>query len=201
MVPDKPSRTSELGERNQGKSDLDFELVEKIRKGDSAAFNELVIRNQQKVYWVARRIVGSHDEADDVVQDVFVRVYEGLKKFRGDSSFSTWLYRIAINVSLSALRRKRMKDFVPYDDAVEQLDAGEEPPDGKMLQDEYQTILKKAVDRLPAKQKLAFVMRYYDEMDFEEMARILKKSVGGLKANYFHAIRKIQQYVRKEMNS
>ena len=181
------------------KTDLD--LVEAFRSGDSSGFDELVRRYQERVYWVARRVVGSHEDADDVVQDVFVRMFKALKGFRGNSGFYTWLYRITMNVSLNAVRARRIKEFVRYD---EMTDTGSEEvasPDADVLREEYQTILERAIQRLPAKQKMVFIMRYYEEMPYEEMSHLLKKSVGGLKANYFHALKKIQEYVRKEMGA
>jgi len=178
-------------------SRTDLELVEAFRNGDLTGFNELVGRHQERVYWIARRVMGKHDDAADVVQDVFVRMFKALKGFRGDSEFSTWLYRIAMNVSLNAIRAKRVKDFIRYDDTIESR--SEELPDAELLRNEYQTVLERAIQRLPPKQKLVFMMRYYDEMPYEEMAKLLKKSVGGLKANYFHALKKVQEYVRKEM--
>ena len=179
----------------------DFELIEAFKNGDVSGFNELVRRYQEKVYWIARRTVGSHQDADDVVQDVFVRVYNGLKNFRGDANVYTWLYRITVNVSLNAIRKKRIKEFIPYDELLEGLLLGSSRADDPIQKQEYQTILEKAIDRLPAKQKLVFNMRFNDELTYEEMAKILKKSVGGTKANYFHAMKKISEYVRREMNS
>lgn len=176
----------------------DFELIEAFRHGDNAGFNELVRRYQEKVYWIARRVVGSHEDADDVVQDVFIRVYDAVTEFRAESGFYTWLYRITVNVSLNALRKKRFKDFVRYEDVEETLESTEARTDADLLNQEYEAILEKAIDRLPPKQKAVFMMRYYDETPYEEMSRILHKSVGGLKANYFHALKKIQKYVRNE---
>ncbi len=178
----------------------DLELVELFRNGDVTGFNELVRRYQEKVYWIARRTMGNHEDADDVVQDVFVRVFEKLKHFRGDSNFYTWLYRVTVNVSLNALRKKRIKDILPYDELFEETLPADNQTDRAMYEQEYQTILEKAIAKLPAKQKAAFMMRYYDEMTYEDMAKILHTSVGGLKANYFHALKKIQEYVRKEMS-
>jgi len=178
----------------------DIKLVEIFRNGDVSGFNELVKRYQEKVYWIARRIVGTHADADDVVQDVFIRVYEGLKHFRGDANFYTWLYRIAVNVSLNSLRKKRIKDFLPYDELWEGIPASDSRTDDPIQQQEYQTILDKAIQILPAKQKVVFMMRYYDEIPYEEMAKILKKSVGGTKANYFQAVKKVTKYVRKGFN-
>ena len=178
----------------------DLELVELFRHGDVTGYNELVRRYQEKVYWIARRTMGNHEDADDVVQDVFVRVFEKLKHFRGDANFYTWLYRVTVNVSLNALRKKRIKDILPYDELFEETLPADNQTDRAMYEQEYQTILEKAIDKLPAKQKAAFMMRYYDEMTYEDMAKVLHTSVGGLKANYFHALKKIQEYVRKEMS-
>lgn len=177
----------------------DFELIEAFRNGDVSGFNELVRRYQEKIYWNARRIIGRHEDADDVVQDVFVKVYKGLKDFRGESNLYTWLYRITINVSINALRKKRLKDFIPYDHIMEEVFQSNSKTDDSLEQQEYQTILERAIERLPAKQKVVFNMRYHDEMPYEEIAKILRKSVGGSKANYFQAVKKIAEFVRKEM--
>ncbi len=177
----------------------DLELVEIFRSGDVSGFNELVRRYQEKVYWIARRTLGGHDDADDAVQDVFVRVYEKLKDFRGEANFYTWLYRVAMNVSLNALRRKRLKEMLPYDDVLEEMIPSDASTDDAIQKEEYRTILERAIEQLPAKQKAVFIMRYYDEMPYEEMSKVLNRSVGGLKANYFHALKKIQEFVRREM--
>ncbi|MDI6766506.1 MAG: RNA polymerase sigma factor [Bacteroidota bacterium] len=178
----------------------DFELIEAFRNGDISGFNELVRRYQEKVYWNARRIIGKHEDADDVVQDVFIKVYERLKDFRGESNLYTWLYRITINVSINALRKKRLKDFIPYDHIMEEIFRSDSKTDALIEQQEYQTILERAINRLPTKQKVVFNMRYHDEMPYEEIAKILRKSVGGSKANYFQAVKNIVKYVRKEMD-
>jgi RNA polymerase sigma-70 factor, ECF subfamily len=177
----------------------DLELVERFKSGDVAAFNELVRRYQERVYWLARRTVGSHDDANDVVQDVFVRVYEALRKFRAEANFYTWLYRITVNASLNAVRKKRIKEFLPYDDILAEQLPGDSESDRDVLQQEYRTVLEEAILKLPAKQRMVFVMRYHEELPFEEIAHRLKKSVGGTKANYFHALKKISVYVRKEL--
>ncbi len=181
------------------KEKTDLELVGLVRQKNTAAFNELVLRYQEKLYWVARRVVGSHEEADDVVQDVFIRVYEGIGKFREESNFYTWLYRIAMNMSLNALQKKRIRTFVQFDEIMDQLFHSDDNTDKSLLRKEYQTLLDRSIDRLPAKQKAVFIMRYYDELSYQEMAKILHKSEGGLKANYFHALKKIQKYMQEEM--
>ena len=177
----------------------DIELVNAFREGDEACFNELVRRYQQRVYWVARRVMGTHEDADDIVQDAFVRVYEGLAGFRGDANFYTWLYRITMNLALNALRKKRIRDVVPFDHVLEEALPGDSQSDQSLHDREYQALLEQAVARLPVKQKAVFIMRYFDEMTYEEMAKVTKKSVGGLKANYFHALKKVAEFIRKEM--
>ncbi len=179
--------------------DKDLELVEAFRNGRTEAFNELVRRYQEKVYWIARRIVRTHEDADDVVQDVFVRVYNSLADFRVESGFYTWIYRITVNVALNAVRAKKVKDLFRMDDSAEQAVDSEPTPDEQLEQSEYEELLKKAIERLPAKQKLVFTMRHVDQMGYEEIAAVLHKSVGGLKANYFHALKKIQEYMRREL--
>ncbi len=179
------------------KSDLD--LVEDFTGGEVEAFNELVRRYQERVYWIARRILGDHGEADDVTQDVFVRVYESLKNFRSDSRFYTWLYRIATNVSLNALKKKKTKLFASLEDSAMSMESESDGPLAELDRKEYRTMVEKAIERLPARQKLVFVLRYYEEMPYDEMAKILGRSEGGLKANYFHAVKKIQSFVQKEM--
>ena len=179
----------------------DLELVEGFQHGSVESFNELVRRYQEKVYWIARRIVSTHEDADDVVQDVFIRVHRALKDFRSESGFYTWIYRIAVNVSLNAVRAKRIKDFIHLDQIDEPIQDEHEQPDMHVVQKEYNAALKRAIEQLPPRQKLVFTMRYVDDMPYDEMAKILKRSVGGLKANYFHALKKIQEYVRREINS
>ncbi len=177
----------------------DPELVDAFKAGDITGFNELVRKYQEKVYWIARRVLNDHEDADDITQEVFVRVYEGLKAFRGESNVYTWIYRIAMNLSLNANRKRRLKDLLPFDDYMAETVAGDMPADGQMQREEYRTILERAINTLPARQKMVFEMRYYEEMPYEEMAKIMKRSVGGLKANYFHALKKIQDFVKKEM--
>ena len=178
----------------------DQELVQIFQQGSVDGFNELVRRYQERVYWIARRIAASHEDADDITQDVFVRVYEHLHQFRGDSSFYTWVYKIAVNVSLNLVQKKRVKHLLQFDQLLEETIPDDSSADGALLEKEYQVIFDRAVNRLPPKQRAVFMMRYYDGVPYEEMSMILKKSEGGLKANYFHAVKKIQEYVRRELS-
>ncbi len=176
----------------------DLQLIESFRGGNDQAFNQLVIRYQQRVYWAARRILGSHEDADDAVQEVFLRVYRKLHTFRGSSEFFTWLYRIAINVSLNASRKRKIGDFFNLDALHERQPAEREDPESILIRGQERALLDRAVARLPEKQKAVFMMRYHEGMKFDEIASMLGRSVGGVKSNFFHALRKIDRYVREE---
>ncbi len=175
----------------------DLELVQSFQAGDETSFNHLVRRYQEKVYWVARRFVSNHDAADDITQEVFFKAYESLKEFRGDSSVYTWLYRITVNIALNSLRRQKVREFFRIDEMFDIEDTATESPEELIERQEERQLIEQAIARLPEKQKAVFVLRYYEELPYEEIAKILKTSVGGLKANYFHAVKKIQEYVQR----
>lgn len=175
----------------------DQELVEDFQRGNESSFNELILRYQERIYWVARRFVQDHDSADDIVQDVFCRVYKGLGKFRGESSIYTWLYRITVNLALNAVRRQRLRDFFRIDEILDVKDEHGEQPDELLEKNEQKQLIEQAVAQLPEKQKAVFIMRYYDEMPYEEISKIMKTTVGGLKANYFHAVKKVGAYINR----
>jgi RNA polymerase sigma-70 factor (ECF subfamily) len=177
----------------------DIELVQEVRNGRRQAFTALMRRYQERVYWVARRIVGSHDDADDIVQETFVKAYLALGEFRGDSSFFTWIYRIAVNLSLNALRKRQVLNYLHESELLSRILPSSDDPGKDLENSEIESALQRAVATLPEKQKAVFVMRYYDEMTYEEIGRVLKTSVGGLKANYFHALRKVREYMRHEI--
>ena len=177
----------------------DIELVQEVRNGRRQAFTALMRRYQERVYWVARRIVGSHDDADDIVQETFVKAYLALGEFRGDSSFFTWIYRIAVNLSLNALRKRQVLNYLHQSELLSRILPSADDPGKDLENSEIESALQRAVATLPEKQKAVFVMRYFDEMTYEEIGRVLKTSVGGLKANYFHALRKVREYMRHEI--
>lgn len=150
---------------------------------------EIAVRSfTPRIYWQIRRLVLSHDDANDIMQDTFIKAWTSLDNFRGESSLFTWIYRIAVNESLSFLRRKKESLSLdsPDADGINKL-AADEYFDG----DELQFRLTKAIATLPEKQRLVFNMRYFDEMKYEEMSRILGTSVGALKASYHIATKKI----------
>jgi RNA polymerase sigma-70 factor (ECF subfamily) len=128
---------------------------------------------------------------------VFCKAYESLKEFRGESSLYTWLYRITVNIALNNLRRQKVREFFRLDEVLEPEDTASVAPDEAVEKQEGRELIEEAIKKLPEKQKSVFVLRYYEELPYDEIAKILKTSVGGLKANYFHAVRKIQEYVRR----
>jgi RNA polymerase sigma-70 factor, ECF subfamily len=179
------------------KSDID--LINDFKNGNELAFGEIVKRYQKRIYFIVKRMVESHDDTDDIIQDVFIKVYSSIKDFRGESNVYTWLYRIAVNYSINFLNRKKIKNFFRYDDLINPIVADDPKPDELLEKKERSAMIERAIQSLPKMQKMTFIMRYYDEMPYEEISKILKKSVGALKANYFHAFKKIEEFVRNEM--
>ncbi len=174
----------------------DQELLEQFRNSDNPnyAFNLLVRKYQQRVYLHIRRIVIDHDDANDVVQNTFIKAWKGLGNFRGDSEVFTWLYRIATNESITFLNKKRTRYFLPLVDVEKQLAAFVES-DPLLKADQIQMKFQKAILTLPEKQGIVFNMRYFEEIPYEEMSKILGTSVGALKASYHFAVKKIEKYL------
>ncbi len=168
--------------------------AETLEKG----FRALVEKYQQKLYWHVRRMVLSHDDADDVLQNTFIKVYRSIDQFEQKSSLYTWLYRIATNESLTFLdkNKKFQYDFVEEQDehpAISQLKA-----DPYFDGNEIQLRLQEALTRLPEKQKQVFLLRYHDEMSYKDMSDVLQTSEGALKASYHHAVKKIEDYFKQK---
>ena len=175
----------------------DKELVRQFRNNRNYAFNLIVRKYQKRLYWHIRKIVISHDDTDDVIQNTFVKAFQGLDRFREDASLYTWLYRIATNESLSFLKKKKSGNFLYMGDYQEHLERSLES-DSYTDGDEIQMKLQKAIIRLPEKQRLVFNMKYFDELKYSEISEILKTSVGALKASYHHALKKIEQYLSED---
>ena len=142
-------------------------------------------------------MVDSHEDADDLVQETFIKVYQNLKKFKGKSSLYTWIYRISVNETLSFLRRNKKDQIVQLKTDETYIKATMDVPDGEKIQ----LILKKAINELPERQKMVFNLRYFEEMKYDEMSQILELSVGALKASYHHAVKKIEQFVKTNIES
>ncbi len=177
-------------------SSTDEELLDMYVKDGHAdrAFQLMVQKYQEAIYWHVRRLVVSHDDANDIVQEVFIKVWQALPKFRKDSSLYTWMYRIATNEALSFLKKKKRRHLMPLVDMGKQLEETLEA-DAWYQGNEMEKKLQKAILSLPEKQRAVFNLRYYDEMKYEDMAEILNTSVGALKASYHHAVKKIEKSV------
>jgi RNA polymerase sigma-70 factor (ECF subfamily) len=176
----------------------DIELLEMFR-GDnpSYAFNLLVRKYQKKIYAQVRRMIIDHDDTNDVVQDIFIKVWKGLEKFNQEAEFSTWLYRIAVNESLTFLKKKRTRFFIPIHDVEKELSSRLDG-DKSFTGDEIELKLQKALLTLPEKQRVVFNLRYYDEMPYEEMSKVLETSVGALKASYHIAAKKVEDFLKAD---
>lgn len=163
----------------------------------SAAFSELVKISHEKLYWHIRRIVLNHDDADDILQNTYMKAWNGLQSFRGDSQITTWLYRIATNECLTFLAKERMKNVTSPLDAEDILLRKMEG-DAYFNGDEAQKLLQEAILTLPEKQRIVFNMRYFQEMSYEKMSEVLVTSVGALKASYHYAVKKVEQFLKED---
>jgi len=173
-------------------SDKDLVLQFKDENSRNNAFNLIVKKYQEKLYWHVRKILISHDDTDDALQNTFIKAFEALDNFREDSSLYTWLYRIATNEALTALKKRRTKYFIPMGDVQNHLE-NTLMSDAELDGNEAQMKLQQAILKLPEKQRIVFNMKYFDEMKYDDMSEILKTSVGSLKASYHHAVKKIKQ--------
>lgn len=158
------------------------------------AFRLLLKKYQQKIYWHVRRMVIDHDDADDVVQDIFIKVWRNLEKFREDSQLYTWLYRIATNECITFLNKKKQKQSVSLDDDSSAYLADSLADGAYFNGDKAQMKLQQALLTLPDKQRLVFNMKYFEDMKYEEISEVLGTSVGALKASYHLAVKKIENF-------
>ncbi|MFC2098927.1 RNA polymerase sigma factor [Bacteroidota bacterium] len=174
----------------------DKELIHQFRSENNRnnAFNLIVRKYQERLYWHIRKLVVSHDDTDDVLQNTFIKAFEGLDRFREDASLFTWLYRIATNESLTFLKKKNRWYFLPLSENPGYLEKTLES-DAYCSGEEIQMRLQKAILLLPPKQRLVFNMRYFEELKYEKISEILETSVGALKASYHHALKKIEKYL------
>ena len=174
-------------------SDLLVEFRNPVTK--EKAFTSLIKKYQEKLYWHLRRMVVDHDDANDVLQNVMIRVWNGLENFREDSQLYTWLYRVATNECLTFLEQQKKRSSVSLSDVESGLEnkiKADQNFDGKKLEWKLQL----GIQQLPEKQRIVFQLRYYDEMPYEEMSRVLETSEGALKASYHHAVKKIEEYIK-----
>lgn len=159
-------------------------------------FRLLVQKYQERLYWHIRRMVHVHEDTDDVLQNTFIKVYRNISKFQHKAKLYTWIYRIATNETITFLNKRKKISTASIDNEAYDLN-NQLQADSYMDGDQAQRQLKKAIAMLPEKQQLVFNMRYYDEIPYKEMANILETSVGGLKASYHHAVKKIERFFKE----
>jgi len=157
----------------------------------------LVRTYQKRVYWLVRKMVIDHDDANDLTQEIFIKIHKAIDQFREDSQLFTWIYRIATNECLSHLAKKKRRFFLPIEDVGQQLtsklDSG-----AHITGDDIQLKLQAALLKLPDKQRLVFNLKYFEEMPYEEMSAVTNTSVGALKASFHHAVKKIEDFLAND---
>ncbi len=175
------------------------ELVKALQsKTDKeSAFSELVSQYKERLYWQIRNMVLDHDDADDVLQNTFIKIYRNIDSFKAESKLHTWMYRIAANESITFLNKKAKRHSISIenlkDEAVRKLES-----DVYFEGDALQTLFQKAIATLPERQRLIFTMKYFGDQTFEELSQILETTVGGLKSSYHIAVKKITAYIKTQ---
>lgn len=182
--------------------DGDRELIERVKDGESSAFRELVERYKREAYYVAFDLMGTREDAEDISQEAFIKVYQSIGTFRGEAQFSTWLYRIVVNLCISEKRKKSSKDMEYYGDTIPEKmhhahdSATPGHPESALQSKKIQQHIQEALDKLPSKQKTVFVLRFYQDMSLKEIGRVLKLSEGTVKSHLFRTIRKLREYLK-----
>lgn len=168
-----------------------------VTRNFEQAFKLIVSNYHQRIYWQIRRMVLIHEDADDVTQNVFIKIYQNLETFKSESKISTWIFRITYNETINFMNKRAKESSISFEDystnIAETLD-GDEYYSG----DEINLKLQKAIAKLPEKQRVVFVMKYYDELKYEQISEVLGTSVGALKASYHHAVSKIKEFLENE---
>ncbi len=175
----------------------DFKLVNDFIQGDNQAFEIIVKKYQEKIYWHARRMTGNHLDADDIVQQVLIVMCDKLATFNFQSALYTWIFKITATRSLNLIKRRKLKSFIGLDDIQNVINSGNDIISDTEQKEKFDS-LQKHLNKLPVKQKEIFIFRHFDELTYEEIAQVTGKSVGALKANYFHAINKLKEMMKDE---
>lgn len=176
----------------------DKSLVEEFLNGNEVAFKKLVDNYSQKIYWHARGMLNNHFDADDVTQEVIIVLYNKLNTFNFDSNLYTWIYRITSTRTLNFIRKKKVKEFFSIsDEKFDNLESESDIQNNYEKKDEIERI-EKALQKIPTKQREVFIMKNFEEMTYKEISEITGKSIGGLKANYFHALKRITELLNEE---
>jgi len=183
----------------KAEQNIDLELVRAFKNGDVSGYNRIVLKYQEQVYWVARKMVNDHDDANDLTQEVFIKVYSALKDFREESNLFTWLYRITMNFCLNHVTKPKTKMTVSVEEVVEPMFSSDQSADERIDEEIRREAIMEAIETLPKQQRAVFNMRYYDNIPYEEISKIMKRSVGGVKANYFHAVKHIGNHLKEKL--
>lgn len=173
----------------------DFELTKSFLKGDESAFNRLAVKYQEKIYWHARRMTGNHLDADEIVQEVLIVLYNKLNTFEFKSSLYTWIYTITNTRSINYLKKKNIRSFFSLDEITNKNIEQKDVIDSLESKQKVEKI-EMALQKLPVKQREVFIMRNFDELSYEEISQITGRNIGTLKANHFHALNKIKELVK-----
>lgn len=171
-------------------------IIKLLQREDTRykAFEALVEHYSSTLYWQIRRMVLIHEDADDVLQNTFIKAWTNITAFRGEAKLSTWLYRIAYNECLTSLNKQKVSSGISLDD-VDETNANRLESDAYFDGDEIQLKFQKALCNLPERQREVFNLKYFDDMKYEDMSQILNLSVGALKASYHHAVKKIEEFL------
>ncbi|MDG1529556.1 MAG: RNA polymerase sigma factor [Polaribacter sp.] len=175
----------------------EINFIEELQnvKTKEQAFRKLVATYKERLYCHIRKIVISHDDADDVLQNTFIKIFKGIDNFKQESQLFSWMYRIATNESISFINKRAKENNVDISDYQYSLTSNLDS-DLHFDGDQIQLILQRAIKTLPTKQQLVFNMKYFDELKYKEISEILETSEGALKASYFHAVKKIEDYIK-----
>lgn len=198
-MPEASSEENENTKERAGITGTEEEILSAIRRGGSEAdraFNRMVLFYQERLYYTIRRMVDNHEDADDILQETFIKAYRKIGTFRGESALFTWLYRIAINLSINHLRKRKIRKMVSLDQVFGQYQADTSGRPDRILETrEIKALIAKAKDRLPARQKAVFILRFYEQLSNKEIADITGTAEGTVKANYFFALNKIKAFL------
>jgi RNA polymerase sigma-70 factor (ECF subfamily) len=175
----------------------DSENIERFLNGDQSSFKEIVNKYKDKIYWHARRMTGNHVDADEIVQEVLIVLYKKIGDFKFQSSLYTWIYKITSNRSLNLIKKRNIRRFFSiHEEEYEQISADDDIVSNFESKQKLEEV-DRVLNTLPAKQREIFVLRHYEQLSYEEISKITGKSLGGLKANYFHALSKVMKGMEK----
>ncbi len=174
----------------------DSELIVLFCKGQERAFNLLVERYKERIYYLALRMVRNHEDALDLSQQTFLKAYRKLRDFKGESTFYTWIYRIACNLCINFIKRAKFRSFISLADLTEPFSTHKDSPDLSYERGQLSEAIDEAVTHLPSQQRIAFVLHHYEGLTHQKIAQLLGKREGTIKANYFQAVKKLQKALK-----